>query len=281
MTTAAGQAQLQTYIEQEVATISPLKVRSELLKKQVTDLKITNSDDVTVAKGLRKDIIAHENAVSDMRLDITRQLNDVTKTLIAAERDVLAPAVEAKADLGKKVVAYEDELERVRLVEVDRVNKIIKALVDNDGVSIYQIRTLRDLAAYESIFVTRVSQLSPADAKIADVIKVIADVNYGISEQRDKIRRLDAESNEAKRRELERDAEKAKAAKEAEIAARSVKTTAAPKTGSRIRMTFEIVHPDQIPRELCVPSDTLIRAYINDNNLEHLDGVLIKRERVL
>lgn len=281
MSTANSQAQLQTYIEQEIATISPLKVRSENLKKQVNDLTISGSDDVTVAKGLRKDIIAHEKAVSEMRLGVTRQLNEVTTSLINAERDVLAPAVEAKAEIGKKVIAYEDELERQRLVEVDRVNKIIKALVDNDGVGIYQIKSLKDLSAYEDKFEARVTKLKETDAKLAEVIKVISEIRYGINEHRDKIRRLDAESNEAKRRQLEREAEAAKAAKEAELAARSEKTTAAPKTGSRVRMTFEIIKPELIPRELCVPNDALIRAYINDNNLEHLDGVLIKRERVL
>lgn len=280
MADAKNQAQLQTYIEREVATISPLKQRSTALKKQVTDLVVNDSESVETAKALRKDLIAHEKDVENMRKDVTRQLDDVKKTLIAAERDVLAPAVEAKTELGKKVVAYEEELERQAAAEKERVDKIITALVENDGVHIYQIRSLKALDLYEGKFETRIKHLKDEDAKLAQVISIIADVRTAIGEQRDKIRRLDAESNEAKRNDLERQAEQQRAEKEARAAEKS-QTVAAPKTGSRVRMTFEIVNPDQIPRELCVPSETLIRNFINENNLEHLDGVLIKRERVL
>lgn len=282
MADANNQVKLHAYIEAEVATISPLEARSKELEKQAQDLKIETAEDVDTAKQLRKDIIAHDKAVNGMRLEITRQLDDVKKTLINAERNVLAPNVHAKTLVGDKILAYEAEQERLAALEKERQHKIITALVENGGVQIYQIRSLKDLAAYEEKFEKRVTELNEDDAKLASVISIIADVRYAISERRDTIRRLDKESNEAKQRELERQAEQARAEKEASKQAKAAdKAAAQPKTGSRVRMTFEIVKPELVPRELCVPSDALIRAYINDNNLEHLDGVLIKREKVL
>lgn len=282
MATADNQVKLHAYIEAEVATISPLEARSKELEQEAEALKIETAEDVDTAKQLRKDIIAHDKAVNGMRLEITRQLDDVKKTLINAERNVLAPNAKAKDLVGGKILAYEAEQERLAALEKERQHKIITALVENGGVQIYQIRSLKDLTAYEDKFEKRITELNEDDAKLASVISIIADVRYAISERRDTIRRLDKESNEAKQKQLEREAEQARATQEAAKQQKvATKAAAQPKTGSRVRMTFEIVKPELVPRELCVPSETLIRAYINDNNLEHLDGVLIKREKVL
>ena len=282
MADSKNQVKLHAYIEAEVATISPLEARSKELEKAAQDVEVKTADDVDTAKQIRKDIIAHDKAVNGMRLEITRQLDDVKKTLINAERSVLAPNVAAKQIVSDKILAYEEEQERLAILEKERQDKIITGLVENGGVHIYQIRSLKDLAAYEEKFEQRITELNEDDAKIASVISIIADVRYAISERRDTIRRLDKESNEAKQRELERQAEQARAIQEAAKQAKAeAKAVAQPKTGSRTRMTFEVVNPDAVPRELCVPSDKLIREYINANNLEHLDGVLIKRERVL
>ncbi len=280
MADAKNEAMLHQYVETQVATISPFKVKSEALKKDVEALVLDSPEAVENAKKLRKEIIAHENLVEGERKAITGQFDAVTKSLITLQRDVLAAAVEAKAELGKKVIAYEDELEKQAIAEKQRVQKILEAFVNNDGVSIGQIRSLKDLAAYEEKIEGRVTNMKPEHAAMPQMISMIADIRTAIAERRDTIRRIDQESNEAKQNDLQRQADQARAAKEAKAAEKAV-APAVVKTGSRTRMTFQIVNPDQVPRELCVPSEKLIREYINENNSEHLDGVLIKRERVL
>jgi DNA-directed RNA polymerase beta' subunit len=277
MANADNEVLLHKYVETQVETISPFKLRSNALKLEADSLVVNNNEGLEQAKKLRKEIIAHENTVEAARKAITSQFDSVTKSLITLQREVLYPVVEARAVVGDKVLSYEAELERIRQIEVDRVNKIITLLVDH--VDVARIRSLKELSSYEELFEARVKALKETDAKIPEIISLIGDVRYNISEQRDHIRRLEAQSNEAKRNELERQAQQAKAQKDAAAAARTV--ASAPKTGSRMRMTFEIINPDAIPRELCVPSEALIRNYINEHNLESLDGVLIKRERVL
>lgn len=282
MAQAENEILLHQYTEQAVEQISPYKLRSNDIKSRIDDLEVNDADGVKLAKDLKKEITTHEKLVEGDRKSFTTQLDKVKSTFIAKEREVLEPLVEARKTLSDKVVAYETEQERLAAIEQDRQRDIIKGLVENGGVGVHQIRSLKDLAAYEEKFEARIVKLKEDDAKLAAVISVIADVRTAINERRDTIRRLDKESTEAKQNDLERQADQARAEKQAAAARKEeVKTTAQPKAGVRTRMSFEIVNPDSIPRELCEPSPALIRAYINENNLEHLDGVLIKRERVL
>ena len=87
-------SQLQEYVDSQVATISPFKIKSQELLEQAKAKEIT--DDVTAkeAVAIRKLITSHRTEVKNARLAITRNFDSVKSQFIDAEKDVLAPAEE-------------------------------------------------------------------------------------------------------------------------------------------------------------------------------------------
>ena len=117
-------SQLQEYVDSQVATISPFKIRSQELLEQAKSKEVTDDATAKEAVAIRKSITSHRTEVKNARLAITRNLDSVKSQFIDAEKDVLAPAEEALENISQKILAYQEEQERLAKEEAARVDAI-------------------------------------------------------------------------------------------------------------------------------------------------------------
>ena len=100
-------SQLQEYVDSQVATISPFKVKSQELLEQAKAKEITDDATAKEAVAIRKLITSHRTEVKNARLAITRNFDSVKSQFIDAEKDVLAPAEEALENISQKILVYQ------------------------------------------------------------------------------------------------------------------------------------------------------------------------------
>ena len=95
-------SQLQEYVDSQVATISPFKIKSQELLEQAKAKEVTDDATAKEAVAIRKLITSHRTEVKNARLAITRNFDSVKSQFIDAEKDVLAPATERYAEEDTK-----------------------------------------------------------------------------------------------------------------------------------------------------------------------------------
>lgn len=117
-------SQLQEYVDSQVATISPFKIKSQELLEQAKAKEVTDDATAKEAVAIRKLITSHRTEVKNARLAITRNFDSVKSQFIDAEKDVLAPAEEALENISQKILAYQEEQERLAKEEAARVDAI-------------------------------------------------------------------------------------------------------------------------------------------------------------
>ena len=101
-------ALLQQFVDTELEQISPLEQKSIELKAKADSTNVEDDKGLAEAVKLRKEITTHITSTGKLRLEITRPLDNVKAQFIEGERRVLAAAEEAKTDLGKKIMTYEE-----------------------------------------------------------------------------------------------------------------------------------------------------------------------------
>ena len=124
-------SQLQEYVDSQVATISPFKIKSQELLEQAKAKEITDDATAKEAIAIRKLITSHRTEVKNARLAITRNFDSVKSQFIDAEKDVLAPAEEALENISQKILAYQEEQERLAKEEAVRVDAICAKFATN------------------------------------------------------------------------------------------------------------------------------------------------------
>lgn len=263
--------QLQTYVDTQVAEISPYKVKSNALLQDAELQDVTDVQSAKEAAAIRKQITAHKTAVANARKEITRQFDDVKKQFIAAERDVLAPAEEAQTIIQKKLLAFEKEEERKRAAEEKRVAEIVgRFTFGTDKLDTVE-EIDEQLARVENI----ADSLEPADRSHPQIKLAYTEAKSSLLSHKDKLT-LGAETDEAAV--ATNQADKEDAALAAELAKKAAEA-AKPKMGIKTVTRFEIVDRDLVPRELCEPSDKLIRAFIKAGGHQEIPGVKVWQER--
>lgn len=269
-------AELQEFVNTQIELISPLKVVSLELAAKAESVDVKDAATVKDAVGIRKEITKHQKAVKDLRLDITRQFDEVKTQFITAEKDVLKPADDAKELVGGKILAYEAEQERLRQVEYDRVNTIIDQFTTN----VRAIRTLKAADERGAELKAIYAALPATDQNNGAIKLAFAQVVNTILERKDEIRTAQVDEAEQARAVAERRGDVAIAQLEAidtekEIARQQKQ---APKTGIKLVTRFTVTNPASVPRALCVPSDQLIREAIK-NGLTQIPGIEITQEK--
>lgn len=263
---------LQLYTDSTVASFSPIKKESFDMQAEAEALEIT--DDATLQQGLdlRKKVVKHINSTEDRRMEYTRPLKQVTDQLIAGQRDVLAPAEDAKTIVGKKIMEYQAEQERLAAIERERVSVIIAAMTTNEAVSSKKI-TLIDARGAE--LKAHYAELSEADQNNVDIKLAFTQAINRLLEARDILSRAQVDAAEQAKAQAQRDAAELSARHEAEVAPAAAP---APKTGVRMVTKFEVTAPDAVPREYCSVNDSLIRQAIAAGTAD-IPGVRIYQER--
>lgn len=247
-------SQLQEYVDSQVATISPFKIKSQELLEQAKAKEITDDATAKEAIAIRKLITSHRTEVKNARLAITRNFDSVKSQFIDAEKDVLAPAEEALENISQKILAYQEEQERLAKEEAARVDAIC-AKFDTNAKSLRSQKACDEKGAeLKQIF----AELPEADQNHAEIKLSFTKAINELLTRKDEL--TTAERDEA---------EAAKAAKTQKSAVKS---------GIKTKTVFTVTNPELVPRYLCEPSDKLIREAIA-NGLREIPGVEIREEK--
>lgn len=285
---------LQQFTEQQIAVITPFEARSRELAA-VAD-KIVVGDDVALklALQLKRELTAHVNHVKDVRLELTRPLDAVSKELISREREIVGSAETAKSSLIAKIQEYEEQQERLRREEQARVQAIA-----NDICSLYT-------AAMTAVQVENgrkkakviIAGLSADDREEPRIKVALLELNNWFT---GRMNDIDAEANRAAKKKLEDDQTKidnekrrveAEARRQAiekqqiaaDLAAKA-EEAGRPKSNTREEIRFEIFAPDSVPMAFCSPDERKIRRYIQEvkaagEELRDAPGIRFYTEKV-
>lgn len=263
---------LQSYADSTVELMSPIKKESSELKTEAEALQITDANSLKAGVELRKRAVKHIKVTGDRRMEFTRPLQEVTKQLIAGERDVLEPAEEAKSIIGKKIMDYEAEQERLAAIERDRIRDIISNFGTNDAVYSKKVTNIDERGKEIKDFY---AQLPETDQENPDVKLAFTQAINRLLEARDVLSRAQVDEAERAKAQAQRDAAELQARAEAEA---TPKTVEQPKTGARTVTKFEVTDASAVPRIYCMPVDSLIREAIK-NGATDITGVRIYQER--
>lgn len=267
---------LQKYVDGEVTKISPLKEKSVALQKQADALEVSDNKTLKEAVDIKKDITKHATAVKNLRLDITRQFDDVKSQFIAAEKDVLAPADEAKDTITNKIVDFEREQERLRQVEARRIEAIIASFDTN----VRSLRSMKKVDERGAELKEAFSKLAKPDQDNPQIKMAFTVVINSLLERKEEIRTAEVDEAEQEKAAAARREAQVAAQEELDKAERVAERNekSAPKTGLKTVTRFTITDPNLVPRELCVPSDQLIRQAYREG-MKTIPGVAITQER--
>ncbi len=284
-------AELETFTEQQIAQIEPLMATSVQLAAGVDTVEITDDTTLKEANSLKKDLNNHTRLVKEMRLDLTRPLDEVTKAMIAKEREILAPVEEGKARLSDKILAYTDEVERKRYEEDARIQKIVDEIENlyRPGMTKGQVETAR--AAAKKI----VAEIAESDGKLPRINLALLTLSnklkeratdIEIEEQRAQHQKLQDDeqrvADERRRLEARKEAQRLEEARiEAEKAVAKAERDR-PKSNIVELYEFEIINADMVYRGLCSPDEKKIRAWIKnvDKDVEPIiPGIRIFKTR--
>lgn len=99
----------------EIAVLSP-EIMAEVagLIEQSNSLVVNNIETMETANEVFKKIDGLAKSISSNRLEITRPIDALKKAIIAAEEQATEPLLNAKKDLGAKIISCQKELQRIR-----------------------------------------------------------------------------------------------------------------------------------------------------------------------
>src|SRR5687768_8468432 len=134
----SNENQLVQYQENLVQELNPFEATSNELLAKAESQDVTTELQLASAVAIKKQITTHRKLVSDTRLDITRRFDQVKKAIINRENEILLPLDKAQSALGDKILTYQEEQERIRREEEERVNTLVKQVTRE---SVYDLKT--------------------------------------------------------------------------------------------------------------------------------------------
>lgn len=296
---------LQQFEENMLKQVSPLEKTSVELLAKANAQDIKDNGSLALAIAVKKEIKAHSTLIKDSRMALTRPLDDMKKLIMTKEAEVTAPLDEAQTIIKDKLLTYEEELERVRQEEHDRVSKILESLI----VSVYMLDTPAGVdkqGAYIKKVFTELSDTDQANPDIKLVFRQsvdalttrkanleeearqaaererLAKVAQEQSEAQVKLerekaaieaeqRRIEAQKDQQKR-ELERQQLEAEALEQRKADEKADKDK--PKSNIATVTKFEIENEYLIDRKYCSPDSVKINQAIKDGET-NIAGVRI------
>lgn len=264
-------SQLQEYVDSQVATISPFKIKSQELLDQAKAKEVTDDATAKEAVAIRKLITSHRTEVKNARLAITRNFDSVKSQFIDAEKDVLAPAEEALENISQKILAYQEEQERLAKEEAARVDAICTKFTTNAKSLRSQKACDEKGAELKQIF----AELPEADQNHAEIKLAFTRAINELLTRKDELTTAERDEAEAAKPAAQRKREQEIAEAEA---AKAAKVQSTVKSGIKVKTVFTVTNPELVPRSLCEPSDKLIREAIA-NGLREIPGVEIREEK--
>lgn len=293
----------------DLTKFSPLLNQSQQYKITVGQVNITDSQSLKDGVELKKQLTTFIKNIEEARKIMTVPLDEKKKEIMEQEKIAKAPAEEAKAEITSKIISYEEEIERQRQAELQRIAKICAG---------FRATQLHNTIEKNEEVVAKINSdfklLSESDQKDGSIRLAVTEILSALSKriddikeinrqkaENDRLAKIQAEQNaeqaklEAQRieqariqREQEQQAkqlkddqdrlalEKARQIQAETLAKQQAKATVS--TGTRTFIKMEIIDPSLVPREFCSPDSTLINNAIKNGKRE-IPGVRIFEEK--
>lgn len=265
-------ALLQQFVDTEIEQITPLEQKSIELKAKADSTNVDSDAALAEAVKLRKEITSHITSTGKFRLEITRPLDNVKDQFIQGERKVLAAAEEAKVELGKKIMTYEEEKAAAARKEAARIDEIISNFTVREALQTKKITVIDERGKALKTFY---GELPETDQEIPQVKLAFTQAINELLETRSILSKAQVDEAQAARDKAIRKAKEIEAA--AAVQSETKKAVAAPKTGVRTRQVITVTEPALVPREYCEPNMTMIRSAIDAGVT--IPGVTVTQER--
>lgn len=264
---------LQQFVDTELVQLSPIEEKSIELKAKADSTNVQDDTSLAEAVKLRKEITSHITGTSKLRLEITRPLDNVKDQFIQGERRVLAVAEVAKTELGKKIMAYEEQKAEQARKEAARIADIISHFSVDEALRTKKITPIDERGKELKKFY---SELAEADQENPQVKLAFTQAINELLETRSILSKAQVDEAQAARDKAIRKAKEIEA--QAEVQSETKKAVAAPKTGVRMRNVVTITDPAAVPREYCDPNITRIREAL-EAGVTSIPGVTVTQER--
>lgn len=275
-------------------TREEIEAQTLALKKRIKGLEILKPEDATEAKEIEKECKALENLIEEKRTELTVPLNETLGKINALAKDLVKPITQAKEDIRAKQIEYAQKLEAERQKKEQEILSIIQKVnsapdeielelyadqVQNpDGRIKVAIEARRNYFEEQERMRKQKEEMAKEQARLDAIAKEqgeeAARLAQSQAEERIRIQKAEDEkkrmAEDARLREAEEMAEYDRQQAEKKQEAGKVK-------GLRKVVKFEVVDGMKVPRNLCSPDDTLIRAALKEG-VREIPGVRIWAE---
>ena len=238
-------------------------IHGTALMDKANSLSITKIEDTQIATLLLKDCQKTEKELEDKRIEIVQQPNDFVREVNALFKDVVVPVLTAKNTIKQKVVAYNDEQEKLRRAEeqkrLEEEQKRLQKIEDE--------RKERERVELE--------KRQAEEARLADIAKAQSKERYELEQERLSLERAKREAEEERARLVEERKEMLrKQIAESEQAAVVADTKV---KGILKRWTWELVDEEKVPKAFCTSDSKKINAAIKEG-IRDISGIRIFEE---
>ena len=105
-----------------IVCLSPMTLQeAQTLTRAATDMKVESDHALTVSNGIFSQVDKLAKKIAAGRLEITRPIDALKKSIIEAEEAATGPLLKAKAELGQRMITYRDAAEKAREEEERKV----------------------------------------------------------------------------------------------------------------------------------------------------------------
>lgn len=245
------------------------------LQKIVDQIEIKSFDDIETAKDILKDCTDLEKKIEDTRTSITKPINDMLKSINNLAKEVSIPVNEAKLNIKKKIVDFNERQEKLKKQEAERIDRIVSQIwksVDVDSLNMY-VNTLDEIEQNNFVVKTAIFNIKmkleeekrrleeekkrkEEQEQLEKEKKLMSEEQSKIAEEKMKI--------EQEKREIEEEKKKQAEQKIIDEAQKKSDNSVWPMKVKWIRSTtkWEIVNEKEVPILFCSPDSKKINEAI-------------------
>lgn len=279
----------------EIKEFNPFKLAWVQLQERVNSIKIYSFEDVESAKNILKECTELEKQIEDARTSITKPVNDMLKNINNMAKEIVLPVNEAKNEIKQKILAYNEEQERIKKAEEARIQKIVDWISKIRYVDLVEM-AIKDLdekdrnnfiiktAIENQIFKINERKRIEAEeqkrkeeqAKLDEEKKKMSEEQAKLAEEKMQIEREKREIEEQKRKQEE---EKALAEKQ-KIVDKIQNTETDKVKWIRTVSKWEIIDEKNVPYSLCSPDSKKINDMIK-SWVKEIPWLRIREEKAI
>lgn len=265
------------------------------LNDKVKSLEIREFEDIETAKTMLKECNELEKRIENTRTQITGPVNEALKKINNMAKEIALPVNEAKLTLKKKILDWNEEQERIKKAEEERIQNIVSTIKShNNGLFLADYTdTLSEedknnFIVKTAIFDTKMKieeakrakeeeiKRAEEQAKLAEEKKKMSEEQAKLVEEKMKLEQEKRELEEQKRKDAE-----AKELAEKEKIVEQIKNTEVDKVKwMRTKTNWEIVDENCVPRQLCTPDSKKINEMIK-SWITEIPWLRIRQEKAI